>query len=134
MVGLIRIYHIMRNRSGKGAKPPPMDPQYPILGFLMREDLPISEIGERLQRSKPNMTAIIGKLLTEGKIRKKQDSRDRRITLISITSKGRHAMERRTKEVMECIKANMMPLARSDQERLAAALETINEIAKKTSG
>jgi DNA-binding MarR family transcriptional regulator len=131
LVGLIRIYYIMRNRSGKGAKSPPFDPQYYILGFLMKDGLPISEIGRRLQRSKPNMTALINRLIKEGKVRKSQDARDKRISRITITNKGREAMERRTKEVMGCIKQNLAPLERKDLERLCESLETVNEIARK---
>lgn len=129
---LIGIFHIMRNRGcGDGVKPPALDPQYYIMGFLLEEELPISEIGRRLQRSKPNMTAIIGKLLHEGKVRRISDRKDRRVTRISITRKGRLAMRERKKAVKAAIRRNLAPLSRRDKERLCSSLEVVNEMAQR---
>jgi len=132
LVDLIQIFRIMRTRAGsEGIKP--MDPQYTVMGILLHEDLPISEIGSRLCRSKPNMTALIGKLLREGKVKRVPDREDRRITRIAITRKGELAMEERTGIVKECIKKNLSGLPRQDLERFCSSLESVNEIVLKVS-
>jgi DNA-binding MarR family transcriptional regulator len=134
MVDLIRVFHIMRNRGrDEGVKPPPMDPQYYILRFLLHEDLPISEIGRRLQRSKPNMSAIIGKMLRDGTVRKARDMRDLRVARIVITARGRRALEKRMGHVKSCIKSNLARLGKADKERLNSSLEIVNTIAQKVS-
>jgi DNA-binding MarR family transcriptional regulator len=130
LVDLMQIFRIMRTRAGsEGIKP--MDPQYTVMGILLHEDLPISEIGSRLCRSKPNMTALIGKLLREGKVKRVPDRKDRRITRIAITRKGEQAMEKRKAIVKECIKKNLSGIRKRDLERFCSSLETVNEIALK---
>jgi DNA-binding MarR family transcriptional regulator len=130
LVDLMQIFRIMRTRAGsEGIKP--MDPQYTVMGILLHEDLPISEIGSRLCRSKPNMTALIGKLLREGKVKKVPDRKDRRITRIAITKKGEQTMEKRKAIVKGCIKKNLSGLPRKELERFCSSLETVNEIALK---
>ena len=132
MVALIRIFHIMKNRAGgAGVKPPPMEPQYWILGFLVKEDLPISEIGRRLQRSKPNMTALVDKLMVEGKVKRLADKEDRRIVRISVTEKGKRFLEDRKRDVKESIKQNLSRLDDKELETLCDSLGKVNRIITK---
>jgi DNA-binding MarR family transcriptional regulator len=131
---LIQVFRLMRDRHGYGAgKPLPLDPQFCALGFLLHDELPISEIGRRLQRSKPSMTAIIGKLLRQGKVRRVPDRKDRRVTLIAITDKGRAAMEERAEAIRGRMKENLAVLSDAEKRRLCRSLETVNEIAGKVS-
>jgi len=134
LVSLIQIYHVLRNRSGgPGVKPPPMDPAYYILCFLCHENITMSELGRRLQRSKPNMTAIIGKMAGEGMVRRIPDGKDRRIVKIAITAAGRRYLESKKKVIKESIKKNIAKLEGRDLETLCESLENVNAIVLKLS-
>ncbi len=134
LTDLVQVFRLIRDSHGYGAgKPIPLDPHYCTLGFLQHGELPISEIGLRLQRSKPNMTAIVGRLLREGKVRKAGDRKDRRVSLVAITRKGRKALEERAETARGRIKENLSALGEGDKRRLLASLETINGIARRLS-
>jgi DNA-binding MarR family transcriptional regulator len=130
LTDLIQIFRIERGRSD-AIKPHPMDPHYCALGLLLHGDMSISEIGMKLQRSKPNMSAIISRLLKEGRIRKVADEKDKRIMRISITGKGRMMMDQRMKRVREHIKDNLSVLDKEEKERLCSSLQIVNQMARK---
>lgn len=135
LVRLIGIFQIMRNRQAAGAgEHRPFDPHYLILCFLVREGLPISEIGKRLHRSRPNMTALIDRLIEEGKVRREHDEKDRRVVNIVITDRGRHYLEERRRIIRDNIKRNISALSRRDQEIFCDSLENVTSIAGKMSG
>ena len=134
LFSLIQIFHIMKDKgNASSVRPPPLDPAYPVLWFLSHERLPISELGRRLQRSKPNMTAIIDKLESEGKVRRGAGKTDRRIVMIEITPKGRRAIEKRKMIVKESIKSRISGLGPSEREVFCSSLENVNRIAMKLS-
>jgi len=134
LFSLIQIFHIMRDK-GKSckARPPPLDPDYPVLWFLSHEKLPISELGRRLQRSKPNMTAIIDKLESDGKVRRGAGKTDRRLVMIEITQKGRRAIDEKRKIVKESIKRKIAGLEPRERKVFCESLENVNRIAMKLS-
>jgi DNA-binding MarR family transcriptional regulator len=135
LVELIGVFSIMRNReAARQGKSRPFDPHYMILCILMHESLPISEIGKRLHRSRPNMTAIIDRLIGEGKVVREHDKNDRRVVNIVITHKGRQYLEERRKIIRDNIKRNISILSRRDQEILCDSLENVTSIAGKMSG
>ncbi|VVC02784.1 MarR family protein [Candidatus Bilamarchaeum dharawalense] len=135
LVYLIRVFQIMRDRACKfGVRSPLMDPSYVILSFLIKEELPISEIGKRLQRSKPNMTAIINRLIKEGTVQKLTDKNDRRITRVIITQKGREYIENRKRTVRKSVRENLETLSNEDLDILHKSLENVNRIASKING
>jgi DNA-binding MarR family transcriptional regulator len=132
LIDLVMVFYMMRNRhAAGGVKPPPYDPQYWILGFLMREDLPISEIGRRLMRSKPNMTALAGKLLREGKVRRVPDRKDRRVVRLSITRRGRMFLMMKKKMIRKSMIDNLSGLDGMELEELRSSLARVNRIIKR---
>lgn len=134
LVELIGVFNIMRNReAARRGESRPFDPHYMILCILMHESLPISEIGKRLHRSRPNMTALIGRLIEEGKVRREHDAKDRRIVRVAITRKGRQFVEERRRVVRSNIKRNISSLGQKDQEILCSSLENVTRITKRMS-
>jgi len=132
LVELIGIFHIMRNRqAAKKGESRPFDPNYMILCMLMHEPLPMSEMGRRLHRSKPNMTALIGRLIAEGKAHRVPDGKDRRVVRVAITERGRAYLEKRRRIIRENIKRNISSLGRKDQEVLCESLGNVTRIARK---
>lgn len=127
IIHLVRLFYIMRFRD-KGVKPPAHDPGCWALWMLLHEDLPISELGRRLDRSKPSMTALVDKLIARGMARRSPDPDDRRVVMIAITPKGRKFMDGKKAEVKESIKRNLSALDQRQIERLCGSLEEVSSI------
>jgi len=69
--------------------------QFYVLELLYHKgDLKIKEIVKKTFSSGGTMTVILENLLKEGLIVKKQDEKDRRSSLISITEKGTYLVEK----------------------------------------
>jgi len=132
LVLLIRIFRIMKS-YGEGVKPAPFDPIYGTLSRVFNEDLTMSELGLALQRSRPNMTAIVGRLIGEGMAKRLPDKTDRRIIRIGITPRGKRFVEKRRMAVKESIKENLARLDDQELDRFCRALEDVNKIADKIS-
>ena len=129
---IIQIFRIMKGYGEKsGVRILPMDPRHSVLGFLVNRDLPMSELGERLARSKPNMTAIIDSMIKDGLVRRKGDPKDRRVVKISITPKGRKQLMKKKKEIRDIIGRNFGRLDDRDLGSLCTSLEKVNSIITK---
>jgi len=112
----------------QGKKPITRDPEFVVLSMLVGEQIPISEIGRRLHRSKPCMTALIGRLIREGKVRKIPSSEDRRVTKIVITAQGRRAIRAKQCELRERVRTYLSPLSDDEIRRIDACLSELNAI------
>jgi DNA-binding MarR family transcriptional regulator len=132
MGSFIRVFQIMRNRSeSAGIRPPPLDPQYVMLHMLREGALPMSELSRKLGCSKPNVTALAGRLIDEGFARRHRDKKDRRVTRIEITENGRAIMEGRRKAARAAIRANLSKLSGKELDELCVSLEMVNRIIAK---
>jgi DNA-binding MarR family transcriptional regulator len=132
MGSFIRVFQIMRNRSeSAGLKPPPLDPQYVMLALLRDGTLPMSDLSRKLGCSKPNVTALTGRLIDEGLAKRQQDREDRRIIRIGITEKGKAVMEERGKAARAAIRANLSTLSADELDGLCESLERVNRIIAK---
>lgn len=128
----MRVFHIMRNRSeSAGIKPPPLDPQYLVLAFLNEGPHPMSDLSRRLGCSKPNITALTGRLIKDGLARKWRDKKDGRVMQIGITKKGKAVIMERRKAARAAIRANLSNLSDADLDSLCGSLEKANNIIAK---
>lgn len=83
----------------------------------------VSDIAKRLIISKPNMTPIIDKLLSDGFVHRYNSPTDRRILMIEITDKARSFLKEQA-EIMKNLLADRIS-SLSDED-----LETLNESIK----
>jgi DNA-binding MarR family transcriptional regulator len=127
MMKLVKLFYVIRLRES-GVKPPPYDAGFWTLWLLLDGGLPISEIGRRLDRSKPAMTALISKLIRRGMARRVPDKRDHRVVRIEITGKGREYMREKRSEVKGSITEVLADLDDGRIERLCSSLEEVNSI------
>jgi DNA-binding MarR family transcriptional regulator len=105
------------------------DGYYQILGILINsEPLPISEVGKKLQISKPNMTPLIDKLVKDGFVNRSRSEKDRRIVNIGISKEGRKFLLDAREVVEENIKENLKNLDENDLDILNESLETIRKL------
>ena len=81
-----------------------------VLGVLLHSgSLSVSDIGKRLNVSKPNMTPLIERLVQEGMVVRNPKPTDRRVTEIAITREGRELMasgRRRLQNELEMVFKN----------------------------
>ena len=112
----------------QGKKPLTRDPEFVILSVLTTENLPISEIGRRLHRSKPGMSALIGRLLHDGKVRRIPSEEDHRVTMIAITDLGLKALLLKRRELNERIRVVFSTLSDEELGRIDSCLVELNTI------
>jgi len=112
----------------QGEKPITRDPEFVILSLLTTGNLPISGIGRRLHRSKPGMSALISRLIGEGKVRRIPSEEDHRVTMIAITGQGREALRRKRLELRERVKMAFSSLSDEDLGRIDSCLAELNGI------
>ena len=110
----------------------PMSSDFKVMGILMRHGpLPMSRIGHWLGISKPNMTAIIAKLISDGRVERRQDPKDRRVVEVSLTAEGKRHMQECLKAAREQIKARLSTLSPEETDSLYTSLENIRVILSK---
>ena len=108
---------------------------YQIMGLLMhRGSLPISVIGEYLYISRPNMTAHIDKLVSDGMVERLPDEKDRRITRIKLTLKGKDFIKDSRVLVEENMRENLSSLNAEELEELYKAIKTVKSTLMKIEG
>ena len=105
---------------------------YMIMAILMSEEsMSMSELGRRICMSKPGMTFLTDRLISDGKLERTDDPRDRRIINVSLTQDGKAFMRKHRIEEREEMKNNLSKLSDDDLEVLCASLDKIKEIVTK---
>ncbi len=113
----------------------PSSSEFRVMLFLLRRNSqPISTIGGMLGISKPNMTAVIDKLIADGYVERKPNMEDRRIIDISITVAGRRYMETCRAEARESMKKRLATLSPGEIDTLYDSLENIRTMLMKLNG
>jgi DNA-binding MarR family transcriptional regulator len=107
---------------------------YYVLHLLVREgELSMTEIGEKLFISKPNVTTLIDKLIEMGFTERLSDKHDRRIIKIKVTKKGLTFIDKSKKEFSNQVKKKLLTLSEEELNRLFVSFQTIKEILTKIS-
>jgi DNA-binding MarR family transcriptional regulator len=105
---------------------------YYVLHLLAREgELSMTEIGEKLFISKPNVTTLIDKLIEKGFTERLADKKDRRIIKIKVTRKGLAFVEKSKKEFSHQVKKKLLTLSDEELKKLCVSFQTIKEILTK---
>lgn len=103
-----------------------------VLGVLYEEkSLPISEIGKKLEISKPQMTVIIDKLIEEDLVERIPDKKDRRVINVNLTTKGKKHLHKMYLSLRDNIKLKLLSLSKEDILTLSNSLQTARSILKK---
>ena len=97
---------------------------------LLKEDgtLHITEIGERLQVARAQMTHLIDKLVKLEMVERQTDSIDRRVTNIVLTDKGGAFLEEHGGNIRKATKDFVSGLTDEELADLSASLERLREI------
>lgn len=97
---------------------------------LLKEDgtLHITEIGERLQVARAQMTHLIDKLVELEMVERQADSADRRVTNIVLTSKGNAFLEEHGGNIWKATKEVLSGLTDEELTELSASLEKLRDV------
>jgi MarR family transcriptional regulator, organic hydroperoxide resistance regulator len=107
--------------------------QFAIIKLLEKEgSLRVSEIGERLQVAKAQMTKLIDKLVALNMVERKVDTVDRRNINITLNNKARKILEENKIIIMQAIQEIIAALSDEDVKNLSLSLRTIRDIFLKT--
>ena len=105
---------------------------YMTLGIVMKNGpVPMKEIGNLLCISKPNTTFVINKLISEGKLERLPDNRDRRIINISITEKGKEYLKQNKERAKANLKKSLAKLSKKELDTLYESIDNLNGILSK---
>lgn len=109
------------------------NPKYRILGMLSCDNsLPTTEIAKRLYISKPQMTALIDRLMKDGLVKRVPDKSDRRVIHITITENGREHLKDAKKQMKSVISTNLKKLSSKDIDTVYSSLKNIISVIEKS--
>ncbi len=105
-----------------------------LLSYLSHEkELSMTIISNKLHISKPNLTAIVDKLVKEGYVQRKFDESDRRLILIELTEKGQEYQQECSKARYESVAKMFEKFSDDDFIEFNKSIETITKILNKYS-
>ena len=108
------------------------DPSRFVLAAVMKHGpIPMSEIGKRMDVSKPYMTVLVDKLIREGLVERIPDKNDRRVINVAITKSGRDTLKVFRRNARKTVMENLSSLTSDDVSALHESLKTIRDIASR---
>jgi DNA-binding MarR family transcriptional regulator len=90
--------------------------------------LPISEVGKNLFIPKPQMTALVDRLIQFGMVERMPDAEDRRVVNINLTDSGKKALEECDKLIRNSIRQKLSSLTAEDLEKFLKCTAELQEI------
>jgi DNA-binding MarR family transcriptional regulator len=100
--------------------------QWRVLACIKsRGPLRPSDIASLLERSPNSISMLVDRMVKAGLVRRTRDRKDRRTVFVSMTDKGKEAVEPAIPAGWEFIHKLLSPLSYDDQRALASMLETI---------
>ena len=93
--------------------------------------LHVTEIGERLQIPRPQMTHLIDKLVNLNMVERQVDDRDRRIINITLTSKSKALLKKRKRIMESAIRETLSSLTDKELKELSTSLRKLRDILVK---
>jgi DNA-binding MarR family transcriptional regulator len=107
-------------------------PHFEIMRTLEEyRTLHVTEIGEKLQIPKPQMTHLIDKLVTLEMVERQPDARDRRIINIVLTRRGKTLLKKNRRMIEGAIKKSLTSLTDEELEELSTSLRKLRQILSK---
>ena len=105
---------------------------FEIMALLRDEGtLHVTEIGERLNIAKAQMTHLLDRLVDAGTVARQLDTADRRMTNILLTGKGRATLEEHSRNIRKVIRETLSVLKDEELVDLADALQKMRDILLK---
>lgn len=122
---------IHRNFYRNLTTPVPLNQFATLMTLRLEKQATLSEVGHRLQISKQQMTNICDKLQQAGLITKRQDSEDRRRTLISMTSAGDKILDDQNEIVRQKFLSSLQEFSEEERAELYHSITDLNHYIEK---
>lgn len=94
--------------------------------------LHVSEIGERLQIAKAQMTKLIDRLVVLNIVEREMDASDRRTFNISLSRQARMVMAENKLKILRAVQEIISSLPDEDLENMSSSLRSLRDILLKT--
>ena len=121
---------VSREGSHPGSKK--FDPSRFVLRAVWKHGpVRMSEIGKHMGISKPYMTLLVNKLISEGLVERVPDPDDRRVVNVTITDAGRGAIREFMRNARETVMRNLSSLDSGDISSLHESMKRIRSITSK---
>lgn len=94
--------------------------------------LNITEIGEKLQIARPQMTHLIDRLVDLQMVERQSGKDDRRVTNIVLTSKGKTTLEEQDSCIRNAFKETLSRLTDEEMRDISASLSKLRDVFSKS--
>ena len=105
--------------------------RFVLKAVMMHGPVRMSEIGRHMGISKPYMTALVDKLISEGLVERVSDPDDRRVVNVKITDAGKKVIREFAKDIREAVVKNLSSLDSEDISTLYEVQKKIRHIVSK---
>ena len=103
-----------------------------LLSMLAREEsLSITQISERFEIAKPNITPMVDRMIAEGLVTRTRSNQDKRIVTVVICDKGRERLDDIRKSAYRMISNWSTRLTKEEIEDLYHSLNTMIKLLNK---
>ena len=100
--------------------------QFGVLASIKsRGPLRPTDLASILERSPNSISMLVDRMVKAGLVRRTRDRKDRRVIIVSLTSKGEKAVEPAIPAGWEFIQKIVSPLSDNDRRAFASMLETV---------
>jgi len=98
--------------------------------LLHKGELPINALGNKVLLTSSSMTAAVDRLESQGLVERKNDPKDRRQRVVSLTAKGQKLIERAFKQHSKDMEQIMQPLSEQERTTLIGLLHKLGHHAE----
>lgn len=133
LLSLVPLFYRKFMMPGEFSSQKHMPPSHTQVLLLLHENgvLTVSEIGQRLAISRPNMTPLLNKLMQEELVERHYSEKDRRVILISLTEEGKSLVGQYQQFILSKLQEHFQPLSEDEQAQLIHSLQTIQTLIMK---
>lgn len=115
----------------QGANQMPLSYAQVLATLDIEESMTVTEISERFDIAKPNITPLIDRMIEAGYVKRVRNSTDRRVVHVFILEKGREKVREMIESLKDAIQGWSMNVTAEEAGRITDALEVIRSIFAK---
>lgn len=115
----------------QGANQMPLSYAQVLATLDIEESMTVTEISERFDIAKPNITPLIDRMIEAGYVKRVRNSTDRRVVHVFILEKGREKVREMIESLKDTIQGWSMNVTAEEAGRITDALEVIRSIFAK---
>ncbi len=115
----------------QGANQLPLSYAQVLATLSIEESMTVTEISERFDIAKPNITPLIDRMIEAGYVKRVRNTTDRRVVHVFILDKGREKVTEMVKSLQDTVQGWSKTMTEEDMGRVTDAIELIRSILAK---